>query len=248
MAAGHFPGLRFGRLLCTGGSRHCATTLVALRDKAKLSQHIRDLEDRLSLASKRSSSAAWAHRPAPPRSWQAPAGPPRPQAGRGRTRRGAGRGPRDQPPADEPAQPPGLVNRGIRVVTHPRGERLTVLATGGVHVPVRTGVASLEAARGQLADAAELPLALPGRHQLEPPACQTLVPATCQIGHASVATRVLIWHAILDRICPGPACSGQCRLSCHVTDSIPVSPTAERPGLTLREELPARPFVVVAPR
>jgi hypothetical protein len=48
MAAGHFPGLRFGRLLCTGGSRHCATTLVALRDKAKLSQHIRDLEDRLS--------------------------------------------------------------------------------------------------------------------------------------------------------------------------------------------------------
>jgi 5-methylthioadenosine/S-adenosylhomocysteine deaminase len=44
----------------------------------------------------------------------APAGQPRPQAGPGRTRRGAGRGPRDQPPADEPAQPPGLVNRGTR--------------------------------------------------------------------------------------------------------------------------------------
>jgi hypothetical protein len=34
----------------------------------------------------------------------------------------------------------------------------------------------------------------------------------------------------------------------EVTGSIPVSPTVERPGQRLREELPARPFDGVMPR
>jgi hypothetical protein len=33
----------------------------------------------------------------------------------------------------------------------------------------------------------------------------------------------------------------------EVTGSIPVSPTTERPGQRLREEIPARPFLMIGP-